>query len=306
VTLEPSPKRLLGQHFLRDRRVVERLLEAVGNVPSDWKICEIGPGSGAMTLPLVEKYANKIILLEKDKDCLAYLGGVLETAGFAVERGTATEGLSRGDGRSIGGRPAVDARSMDGRSAVDGRTTAAVTLLEADALTVDWPALLHPGAVVVGNLPYNVGTEIVADLLRLGAAGAASPVRRMVFMLQKEVVQRLTAKPGGKQWGRLGVLADLLCERRVLFDVAPGAFYPPPQVMSTVVELVPLPRPRFEVDMGRLDALLRRVFGQRRKMLRASLRGLVDAAALEKLGIAPTERPERLDTAALCRLASAL
>ena len=134
----------------------------------------------------------------------------------------------------------------------------------------------------------------------------------MVFMLQKEVVERICAKPGGlhggkaADWGRLGVLCDLLCEREYLFDVAPGAFNPPPKVMSSVVRLTPLARPRFPVDLAKLETVVRHAFGQRRKMLRASLRGLVSETDIQAIGLDPTARPETLSTEQFCQLANLL
>jgi 16S rRNA (adenine1518-N6/adenine1519-N6)-dimethyltransferase len=191
----------------------------------------------------------------------------------------------------------MDERCWPILNAMDG-----VTLVKGDALQFGaWLHLLPPGGKVVGNLPYNVGSEMVARLCELGPR-----VGPMTFMLQKEVVGRITARPGGGDWGRLGVLCQLLTDARRLFDVAPGAFTPPPKVMSSIVEMVPLPSPRFPVDMAKLDTLLRAAFGQRRKMLRASLRGLIGEAGIATLGIAPTARPEDLPLADLCRLADAL
>lgn len=179
-------------------------------------------------------------------------------------------------------------------------------VLRGDALEMDWDGLLCGGTVkVAGNLPYNVGTEIVVRLLTL-----AKPPKDMVFMLQKEVVRRICARPDVKEdradWGRLAVLCDLLCDRRDMFDVGPGNFTPPPKVMSSVVRLTPLPAPRYSVDMKKLDVVLRAIFGQRRKMLRGVLKGLVSEDALAGLGIDPTWRGEVLDTAQICAIAGCL
>lgn len=191
----------------------------------------------------------------------------------------------------------MDERCWPLLEAMDG-----VTLVRGDALEFGaWLHLLPQGGKVVGNLPYNVGSEMVARLCELGRR-----VGPMTFMLQKEVVGRICARPGGGEWGRLGVVCQMACDARRLFDVAPGAFTPPPKVMSSVVEMVPLPAPRFAVDRDKLDRLLRAAFGQRRKMLRASLRGMVAEDAIAAAGIAPTKRPEELSLEELCRLAGAL
>lgn len=183
-------------------------------------------------------------------------------------------------------------------AAYDGR----LEVVRGDALQADWKSLLMEGNVkVVGNLPYNVGTEIVAQLV------AASPrPGEMTFMLQKEVVQRICARPDTRDWGRLGVLCDVWCERRSLFDVSPGAFAPPPKVMSAVVRLRPLPSPRYVVDMKKLDVVLRAIFGQRRKMLRGVLKGVVSEEGMIGIGIDPTARGEVLDSKKICALAGLL
>lgn len=256
-----QPDKRLGQHFLHSPRVIERIVAAIGTTQGQHYL-EIGPGTGALTRPLLATGAL-VTVLEIDLRCHPTLEAL---------------------GQEFAGQ---------------------LRVLNQDALTADWPSLLAGCGGVVGNLPYNVGTEIVANLLT-----APRPVPPLTFMLQKEVVQRIAAQPGGGTWGRLGVLAELMADRAVLFDVPQGAFTPPPKVMSSVIRLTPLPQPRFAVALPRLDALLRQVFSQRRKMLRRSLAGTVPEALLSKtfsrLNIAPTARPETLTTEQLCALAEAL
>lgn len=195
----------------------------------------------------------------------------------------------------------IDARCWEPLEQLSASFDGRLQVLRGDALQADWKALLASGNVkVVGNLPYNVGTEIVAQLVQ-GFDGLRPG--EMTFMLQKEVVQRICARPDTRDWGRLGVLCDLYCSRRSLFDVSPGAFAPPPRVMSAVVRLTPLSSPRYVVDMAKFDRLLRVIFGQRRKMLRSVLKGMVDEEALCGLGIDPTVRGEVLDTKKICALA---
>jgi len=170
-----------------------------------------------------------------------------------------------------------------------------------DALQAFGTAVPVAGLKVVGNLPYNVGTEMVAQLVQM------TPITgEMTFMLQKEVVERICAVPDTRDWGRLGVLCDLYCNRQDLFDVSPGAFTPPPKVMSSVVRLTPLPAMREVVDTKKLDTLLRLVFTQRRKMLRSVLKGHITESTMESLGITPTDRAEVLSTAQFCALANSL
>lgn len=176
-----------------------------------------------------------------------------------------------------------------------------ITLHHTDALKVDFTKISPKGAKIIGNLPYNVGTQILFNLLQ-----NAPHFSSFTFMLQKEVVHRITAQKGDKDWGRLAVWCDLLCKRQKLFDVPGTAFRPQPRVISSVVQLTPLPHPRFKVNTQALEDLLRAAFGQRRKMLRASLKGLLTPQQIEEAGINPQARPETLNTEELCRLANTL
>lgn len=128
----------------------------------------------------------------------------------------------------------------------------------------------------------------------------------MHFMLQKEVVERITAAPGGKDYGRLSLMAQLWCETTALFDIPPDAFDPPPKVDSAVVRLVPRAAPAWQIDdLATFEETVRLAFAQRRKMLRKTFAHWMNAAALEALDIDPTARAETLDGAAFARLANA-
>jgi 16S rRNA (adenine1518-N6/adenine1519-N6)-dimethyltransferase len=158
----------------------------------------------------------------------------------------------------------------------------------ADALRFDF-AGLGPGPVkVAGNLPYNISTPLLFHLL-----GQADRIREMVFMLQKEVVERMCAPPGTPEFGRLSVSMQARCDVQHLFNVGPGAFRPPPRVDSAVVRLIP--RPDFEERVRNPEAfavLVRRAFQQRRKMVRNALLRVLPGgiADLERVGIAPSAR----------------
>jgi 16S rRNA (adenine1518-N6/adenine1519-N6)-dimethyltransferase len=160
---------------------------------------------------------------------------------------------------------------------------------EADALRFDFSSLAAPGETlrVVGNLPYNISTPLIFHLLDY-----APHIRDMHFMLQREVVNRLAAVPGGKAWGKLGVMAQYYCQVDALFEVPPGAFNPPPKVVSGIVRLQP--RTADPEQALRLRRVVRAAFSQRRKTLRNTLRDLVDVQQLEQLGIDPTARAETL------------
>ena len=177
----------------------------------------------------------------------------------------------------------------------------ALTLVEADALKVDEMALLG-GATghIVSNLPYNVGTPLLIKWL----TGAWRPAS-MTLMFQKEVADRIAAATGAEAYGRLSVIAQAVCEAKVVMDLPPRAFTPPPKVSSAVVRL----DPRIDAPPAELIARLERVtaaaFGQRRKMLRASLKALGGEALCRAAGIEPDARAETVDVAGFLRLAAA-
>lgn len=162
-----------------------------------------------------------------------------------------------------------------------------------DALKVDYAELAGESEQVrvVGNLPYNISTPLIFRLLEF-----APIIRDMHFMLQLEVVQRLAASPGSKHWGRLGIMAQYLCEVEHLFDVPPEAFYPPPRVQSAIVRLVPRRESPWQpCDPLHLRKVVQAAFAQRRKTLRNNLKGLIDMASLEAMGIDPAARAETLE-----------
>lgn len=172
-----------------------------------------------------------------------------------------------------------------------------------DALKFDFSALAAPGEClrVVGNLPYNISTPLIFHLL-----DDAAVIADMHFLLQKEVVGRLTAAPGGGDYGRLSVMVQYRCRAEGLFRVGPGAFSPPPKVDSAVVRLTPYAELPFPArDEQRLAELVNRAFSQRRKTLRNSLKQLLDAEAIAAAGIDPGERPEQVPVEGFVRLADA-
>ncbi len=180
-------------------------------------------------------------------------------------------------------------------------------VIAGDALTIDTVALGRPPRRVVANLPYNVATVLLVgwleDIYRFPGC-----LIGLTVMFQKEVAERLAAPPGGRAYGRISVLSQWLCEVRTLFDVSPRAFTPPPKVTSTVVELRPRPSPAYPARFESLERMTAAAFGQRRKMLRQSLKTLgVDSAALiAAAGVPETARAEQLTVADFCALARAL
>ena len=182
-------------------------------------------------------------------------------------------------------------------AAADGR----LELIEGDALkTPLWDIGTAPRRIIA-NLPYNIATSLLIQWLE-----HASAFESMTLMFQREVAERITAVPGDSAFGRLSILTGWLADADILFDIPPEAFVPPPKIISSVVQIRPLPEPRFPCDQKALETVTRLAFGQRRKMLRASLKSLGGASMLENAGIDPRSRPQDLDIAAFCRLAQAL
>lgn len=166
-----------------------------------------------------------------------------------------------------------------------------LVLHEADALKFDFRQLLQAGKPlrIVGNLPYNISTPLIFHLLSY-----QQQVQDMHFMLQLEVVDRLAAEPGSKAYGRLSVITQYYCQVDKLFNVPPGAFNPPPKVMSAIVRLVPRPAPLTASDVALFERVVKACFAQRRKTLRNNLKQLLTVEQLEALQQDLNQRPEQL------------
>jgi 16S rRNA (adenine1518-N6/adenine1519-N6)-dimethyltransferase len=217
--LKHIARKRFGQHFLADLSVIDRLVALIDAAPGE-ALVEIGPGLGALTLPLVE-CCRRLTVIELDRDLAARL-----------------------------------------------RRNEALDVIEADVLRVDFAALAQAAGKplrVVGNLPYNISTPILFHLLP-----AATWVQDQHFMLQREVVQRMAASPGSKDYGRLSVMLQWRYDIESVLDVPAEAFDPPPRVESAVVRMQPL-RPAPPVDADLLGDLVTVAFSQRRKLLRNTL-----------------------------------
>ncbi|MDP5216074.1 16S rRNA (adenine(1518)-N(6)/adenine(1519)-N(6))-dimethyltransferase RsmA [Ruegeria sp. 2205SS24-7] len=176
-------------------------------------------------------------------------------------------------------------------------------VLNGDALEVDPLAHLTPPIRVAANLPYNIGTEL---LVRWLTPKDWPPFwQSLTLMFQREVADRIVAQPGSKAYGRLAILAQWRAEARIVMSLPPGAFTPPPKVSSAVVHLTALPAPRFPADPQVLSRVVAAAFNQRRKMLRAALKGVSPDIEdrLLAAGIKPTERAEQVSLEAFCSLA---
>ena len=240
-------RKRFGQNFLKDRNVIDRIIDAISPVSGD-HLLEIGPGQGALTRPVAASGA-KLDCVELDRDLAKHLRG--EYAG-----------------------------------------NAAVTIRQRDILKFDLAELGdQPRSLrVFGNLPYNISAPVLFHLLQ-----RYELIHDMTFMLQLEVVQRMTAKVGDRNYGRLGLMLQYFCEVEHLFNVPSSAFFPRPKVVSAIVRLTP--HRRFPIrarDTDCLRTVIRTAFNQRRKTLKNSLKAIISEDRLRQLPLNLGLRPENL------------
>ena len=266
-----NARKALGQNFLFDLNLTRKIARAAGPL-AGVAVIEVGPGPGGLTRALLSEGAEKVIAIERDARTLGALAEI--------------------------------AAHWPGR----------LEIIEGDALRVAPETLIaKAGAMpirIVANLPYNIATPLLAQWLE------AEPwppfYDRLTLMFQREVAERIVATPANRaDYGRLAVLTGWRTEARILFDIPPGAFTPPPKVTSSVVELIPRPSPQ-PCDAGTLSALTQAAFGQRRKMLRQSLKGFAAARGLDPValitaaGLEATMRAEEVDVMGFVALARAV
>ncbi len=262
--------RRLGQHFLHDPRILDRIIAAIDPAPND-VVLEIGAGWGTLTRRLAPRVGS-LVAIEKDKRLAAALTGASNATPHTP-------------------------------------LPANVSVLAADALRVDWPEIVDapPGTAwkIIGNVPYQITTPLIQKAL---SPPPPLPIV-IVFLIQKEVADRLTASPGGKDYGALsvGVQASASVER--LFVVRPGAFVPPPAVDSAVVRITPRADPLVSPDRAAaFRSFVTGLFGQRRRQVRRGLRTVLGldrdrvVTLLREAGVAQDARPETLPPATLVRL----
>ena len=231
------------------------------------------------------------------------------TACDVLEGGPGPGGLTRGL-LAEGARRVLavekDARAMSALAEISEAYPGRLEVLNADALEIDPLAHLTPPIRIVANLPYNVGTELLTRWLTPPIWPPAWS--SLTLMFQKEVAERIVAKPKSKAYGRLAILSQWRTDARIVMELPPEAFTPPPKIRSAVVHLTALPEPRYPANAATLQRVTATAFQQRRKMFRASLKGLSPGieALLESVDIKPTARAEEIDLEHLCALARAL
>jgi 16S rRNA (adenine1518-N6/adenine1519-N6)-dimethyltransferase len=271
----PPLREVIAAHGLRAKKGLGQnflldlnLTGRIARIAGDLSRCdvlEIGPGPGGLTRALLLAGARRVVAVEADPRCLPALAEI--------------------------------ALRWPGRLEVAG----------ADALDFDPLPLLQPPVRVVANLPYNIGTELLARWLSPPDSPRNWPPywQSLTLMFQREVALRIVARPGSSAYGRLSVLAAWRTEARIALELPARAFTPPPKVDSSVVHLTVRAAPVAPADAATLSRVVAAAFGQRRKMLRASLRTLVadPLPLLAAAGIDPTRRAETLDIAEFCALA---
>jgi 16S rRNA (adenine1518-N6/adenine1519-N6)-dimethyltransferase len=283
----------LGQHFLLDLNITRRIARSAGDLEGA-HVIEVGPGPGGLTRALLEAGAH-VAAIEKDARFLPLLEPLVEWSEgrLALAHGDALEADEQALTLSLAERVAAERRGEE----------------RADKQTPERLNAPHPltpsrqgrgGIQIISNLPYNVGTPLLVKWLKAGAWRGA-----MTLMFQKEVAQRIVAKPGDDAYGRLAVLTQARCEARLEFTVPARAFTPPPKIASAIVRLIDRQDPYADLDA--LERVTAAAFGQRRKMLRGSLRALTPdpEALLNAAQIRPTARAEEIDQAGFRRLAEA-
>lgn len=196
-----------------------------------------------------------------------------------------------------------DSRCLPALAEIAAAYPERLEVINGDALEVDVSAHLTPPIRVVANLPYNVGTELLVRWLTPAVWPPAWD--SLTLMFQKEVAERIVAQPGSKAYGRLAILAQWRCEARIVMTLPPEAFNPPPKIHSAVVHLTKLEEPRFPADAAVLSRVVAAAFNQRRKMLRASLKGQAPDIEdrIRAAGLEPTLRAEQVSIEGFCALA---
>ena len=196
-----------------------------------------------------------------------------------------------------------DERTLPALAEISGAYPNRLDVIAEDALAMNWSSTIKGPAKIVANLPYNVATTLLTGWL---TQGAWPPwFSSLTLMFQKEVAERIVAKPGGKEYGRLSVLCQWRCEVKKLFDVNRSAFTPAPKVTSSIVQLIPRQSIDVSCDVKYFEKITAAAFGQRRKMLRSSLKSAFEAPeiVLAELGIDPELRAEQLQVSEFVRLA---
>lgn len=252
-----TPRKRFGQNFLVDKNIIFKIINSINPKPTE-TILEIGPGLGALTIPLLE-LCKTLYAVELDRDVIPILKEATAKVGNLI-------------------------------------------LYEGDVLNFKFEELFSEPKKIrcVGNLPYNISSPLIFHLLK-----QRQWIFDMHFMLQKEMVQRICATSGTKEYGRISVMVQYYCKTEALFIIKPMAFNPAPKVDSAIIRLTPYETlPIKANDEIKFANLVRDAFNQRRKTISNSLKGIVSVDQLISLGIDPKIRPEQLSVAEFVKMAN--
>ena len=258
-SLPHKARKRFGQNFLHDQNVIQRIINSIA-VTNEQHIVEIGPGKGALTEHLV-KHCARLDVIELDRDLIPVLQDQFGAyQNFILHN--------------------ADALQFDFSTLIDASST---TTMESGKLPEKFR--------LVGNLPYNISTPLIFHLL-----DNVHLIDDMHFMLQKEVVERLTAQPGTKAYGRLSILVQYLCHTEQLFIVSPGAFTPAPKIDSAIIQLLPRQEKGAlnHASLEDLSFIAKSSFAQRRKTLRNNLKNILTDEQIKACDIDPARRAETL------------
>lgn len=252
-----TPRKRFGQNFLVDKNIIFQIINSINPKP-DETLLEIGPGFGALTIPLLE-VCKTLYAVELDRDVIPHLKLQAEGVGNLI-------------------------------------------LHEGDILKFRFDDLFAEPKKIrcVGNLPYNISSPLIFHLL-----AQRQWISDMFFMLQKEMVDRIVAAPGSKDYGRISVMVQYFCKTEKLFGIGPAAFNPPPKVDSAMIRLIPYEiLPVTANDEIKFATIVREAFNQRRKTISNSLKGVLTPAQLLSLDIDPKTRAEQLSVTDFVRMAN--
>ncbi|WP_424947179.1 16S rRNA (adenine(1518)-N(6)/adenine(1519)-N(6))-dimethyltransferase RsmA [Candidatus Spongiihabitans sp.] len=274
-----TPRKRFGQHFLTDENVLERIVNVFHPADNEL-VLEIGPGSGALTERLLDRIGH-LTVVELDRDLAATLSEKYDSDRLTLFQSDILN---------------FEIASVFNCSELTGNVPPVIS----DDLKNETSNKVR----IIGNLPYNISTPLLFHLLK-----SVEHIQDMLFMLQKEVAQRLSAAPGSKIYGRLSVMAALELDCQCLFDVPPQAFDPPPEVESTVIRLTPTPLSRAASrhvrDRIRLNEIVKLAFSQRRKTLRNSLQSIISAQQFKNARVDSSRRAENLTVNQFIQLSNA-